>query len=155
MGDFSEHVLFGASLGTVFFVLTSQYLEYASVEVLAAFMTILIGSVFPDIDLKNSYVFRSTKAFVSILAGAIVFIYANTSVLNRFSFAVSAFLLVITFFRIVPVHHRGLTHTIKFTVILSSLAVIAGVIAIDTAVPGLGLFIGLISHLILDGELRS
>lgn len=155
MGDFSEHVLFGASLGTVFFVLTSQYIDYASTEVLAAFLTILIGSVLPDIDLKNSYVFRSTKAFVSILAGAIVFIYANTSVLNKFSFAVAAFLLAITFFRIVPVHHRGLTHTIRFAVILSSISVIAGVITVDTALPGIGLFIGLMSHLLLDGEILS
>lgn len=155
MGDFSEHVLFGASLGTVFFVLTSQYVEYASAEVLAAFMTILIGSVLPDIDLKNSYVFRSTKAFVSILSGAVVFIYTNTSIVNRFSFAVAAFLITITLFRIVPVHHRGLTHTIRFTVLLSSIAVITSVLTVGTAVPGIGLLIGLLSHLLLDGELGS
>ena len=155
MGDFSEHVLFGASLGTVFFVLTSQYVEYASAEVLSAFMTILIGSVLPDIDLKNSYVFRSTKAFVSILVGAVVLVYVNTSVVNRFSFAVAAFLLTITFFRTVPVYHRGLTHTIQFTVVVSSITVVVGVLAIGTAVPGIGLLIGLLSHLILDGEIRS
>lgn len=154
MGDFSEHVLFGLLLGLVVFFLVQDFLALTRLESMVGSLAVFIGSVFPDIDHKNSYVFRSTRAVLSIFSGVTAFVLAPLSLRWRFMIGTVVLLSVYTALKLYSPRHRGFTHSFSFAVTLSSLAVIAGVFSIGSAVPGTALLVGLTSHLILDREIK-
>ncbi len=153
MGDFKEHVLFGFLAAAVTAYFFKQALVVELTELVAASVTLFVGSVLPDIDNKNAYVHRSVKAFSSIASGIIVFMVFPGSPQTRFAASVAALLLVYAAFTAKKIRHRGFTHTVSFVVSLTSLGVIASVILFSSVIPGIALGVGLFSHLLLDGEI--
>lgn len=153
MGNFAEHVLFGGCLATLFFIITSNWLEFSYFEIVTGFLIVFLASVFPDIDNKNSYVFRSVKSFISLLISILVFIAVQEPVEIRFFYSAVSFLSILALFKLVPIKHRGITHSSALNIIISGIIMVAGYVLIESIVPGLAAFIGLFSHLLLDGEI--
>lgn len=154
MGEFSEHVLFGFLVAAVLYFQLGDFLSVDATVVLASVAAVFAGSVLPDVDHRRSYVHRSARAFTSILLGALVFLLLPLTFPQRFGLGVAALLLTYSGFSLVKLEHRGLTHSLSFCVTLASLAVVAGVVSMGSAVPGLALATGLISHLVMDRELK-
>lgn len=154
MGDFYEHVLFGLLLSAVTAYLLKDVVSLTGAESVMAVIAVFVGSVLPDIDNKNAYVHRAIKAFISIVAGGMIFLLSPVSLTSRFVLGSAALLAVHLSLKLVKIKHRGVTHTISFCTTISSLAVIAGVYLFGSAVPGIALGLGLASHLVLDSEFR-
>lgn len=154
MGDFTEHVLFGFLSAAVVSYFAKDFLALQPVETLAASIAIVIGSVLPDIDHKNSYIHRATKAFLSIglAIGAIVFLPFSIDV--RFSISAGVFLLVYVSISHMRMRHRGFTHSISFCSAASAVATIVSLQLFYSPVPGLAAAVGLFSHLLLDREFK-
>ncbi|MFB6190400.1 MAG: metal-dependent hydrolase [Candidatus Nanohaloarchaea archaeon] len=154
MGDFSEHVLFGFLVATLLYYALGEFLVVEPFTMVAATAAVFIGSVLPDIDHKKSYVHRSAKAFTSISAGLAVLALAPLTYTQRFGFSVAAVLLVYASTSSVKLRHRGLTHSASFCLALTAVVAVLGVVFSGSAVPGLALGTGMLSHLLLDREFK-
>lgn len=154
MGDFSEHILFGFLSAAVISYFLKDFMMLQPLEAFAASLGVVVGAVLPDIDHKNSYVHRAVKAFTSIAAGIATVIVLPLPIHQRYVVAAMAFLAVYTSFSLANIRHRGFTHSISFATIVTSIAVVASVYLLYSLVPGVALGIGLLSHLLLDRELK-
>jgi len=152
MGDFTEHIFFGLFAGALILLFAEDFLTLAPDIATTSVMAVVIGSVLPDIDHKNSYVHRAVRAFLSLSAGALTAFLLPLQLHQRLGLGVIAFVLVFSIFYFKKIRHRGFTHSISFAVMLSSVTVISTVILLASAVPGIALGIGLLSHLVLDKE---
>lgn len=152
MGDFSEHVLFGFLTAAVVAYMAKDLFSLNIFESSVSVMAVLVGSIFPDIDHKNSYIHRSVKAFASILASMAVFLLPLELQL-RYFLAVTVLVGVYYAISRLDIRHRGFAHSISFCTITASLFTIFTVLSMGSALPGIALGIGLLSHLLLDREL--
>ncbi|MFB6200235.1 MAG: metal-dependent hydrolase, partial [Candidatus Nanohaloarchaea archaeon] len=153
MGDFSEHVLFGAVAGLAALLLVRPSLGFTE----AAFSSLMLfaGSIIPDVDHKNSYVFRSVRAFLSLCSAVFTAFLIGGTVQSSFFAGLTGFISAFLVLSFVPLTHRGRIHSFSFAVIAGSIGVILSVFSLGSAVPGVFLGIGVFSHLLLDGELVS
>lgn len=154
MGDFSEHILFGFLSASVISYFVKGLLVLQPMEALAASIAVVVGAILPDIDHKNSYVHRAVKALTSIAAGVGAVIFLPFPIHHRYVIAAMAFLGVYTSFSLVKIRHRGFTHSISFATIVTSAAIIASTYTLYSLVPGIALGVGILSHLLLDGEFK-
>jgi inner membrane protein len=154
MGDFTEHVLFGFLAAAVLSYFVKDMLVLQPLEAAVSALAIVLGSVFPDIDHKNSYVHRAVKAFLSIGSAILVLVILPLPIHVRFSLAAAVFLAVFVLFSRIKMKHRGFTHTLSFCVSVASVSVILSVVTVYSPFPGIAAGVGLISHLLLDGELK-
>lgn len=153
MGDFSEHVLFGFLTAVLVAFLAKGLFSFNPFESIASVTAVFVGSVLPDVDHKNSYVHRSVKAFVSLLAASVAF-FLPLPVVRKYMLYVTIMVTVYWGIGRMKIRHRGFTHSLAFCAILGSLGVIASVLSLGSYLPGLALIIGLFSHLVLDGEIK-
>lgn len=154
MGDFHEHVLFGLFTASIVSFLLRSWLILSSLEIILSAFMLVIGSVLPDIDHKNSYVHRAAQAFASIGSAVFSLVLLPFPIHINFVFAAAAFLLVYTSISSMRITHRGFTHSLSFCGIVASLAVIASVYLYASAFPGLAVGLGIFSHLLLDREFK-
>ncbi|MFB6147534.1 MAG: metal-dependent hydrolase [Candidatus Nanohaloarchaea archaeon] len=154
MGDFSEHVLFGFLVATLIYFPVGDLMEVEPLTMLAAVSAVFVGSVLPDVDHRKSYVHRSVKAFTSISLGAATFLFLPLGYPQRFGLGIAATLFTYSAFSAVDLEHRGVTHSFSFCITATSGAVIVAVYSIGSAVPGLAMGAGLLSHLLLDREFK-
>jgi inner membrane protein len=154
MGDFHEHVLFGFFTASVVSFLLRGYIDLTTAELLLSVTMLVIGSVLPDIDHKNSYVHRAAKAFVSVGSAALSLVILPFPVHVNFVFAAAIFLLIYTSVSSMKITHRGFTHSIGFLTVFASLSALASTYLYASAVPGLAIGLGIFSHLLLDSEFK-
>jgi membrane-bound metal-dependent hydrolase YbcI (DUF457 family) len=154
MGDFSEHVLFGFLVATLLYYALAEFLVVEPFTMVAATVAVFIGSVLPDIDHKKSYVHRAAKAFTSISAGLAVFAFAPFTYTQRFGFSIAAVLLVYAGISSMELRHRGVTHSASFCLTLTAVVAVLGAAFSSSALPGLALGTGMLSHLLLDQEFK-
>lgn len=153
MGDFSEHILFGLLTATLVGYLTKDLFSLTVSESIVSVLAIFVGSLTPDIDHKNSYIHRAAKALVALaLAGVAFYLPANLGV--KYLLAVSVFLLTHLLISNAKIRHRGFTHSISFCLIVGSIFTVVVVMSMGSAIPGLAFGLGLMSHLLLDGEFK-
>lgn len=154
MGDFSEHILFGFLTAFIVFHFSSGFLNLTYPQVVASSVGLLAGSILPDIDHKNSRIHRSVRAAVSLGAGLLTGFTLSSALAERSVIFLFSSAVVYLSFSLVKIRHRGFTHSISFAVILMSLGVITSFYTVSSAVPGLALGTGLVSHLLLDTEFK-
>ncbi len=154
MGDFKEHVLFGLFFAMIFMYLLKEVVSLTTWEISLGFIMIFLGSVMPDIDHKNSYVHRAVKAFTSITAALAISIIAPLDFLYRYMAAAITFIAVYLGISKIKIKHRGFTHTITFCTLVTSFTVLLSTLFLQTAVPGIALGLGILSHLVLDREFK-
>lgn len=154
MGDFHEHVLFGFFTASAVSFLLRGYIALDNVELLLSVTMLVIGSVLPDIDHKNSYVHRAAKAFASVGSATLSLVLLPFPVHVNFVFAAAIFLLVYTSISSMKITHRGFTHSVGFCTVVASLTALASSYLYASAVPGLAVGLGIFSHLLLDREFK-
>ncbi|MFB6204554.1 MAG: metal-dependent hydrolase [Candidatus Nanohaloarchaea archaeon] len=154
MGDFTEHVLFGFLAAAIVSYFSRGLLDFRVYEMVASSIALVVGSVLPDIDHKNSYVHRAAKAFLSLGTALSVILFAPLPIHLRFSAAAAVFLLVYVTFSHLRLRHRGFAHSITFGLMVTAVLVLGSAYTLFTPVPGLAAGIGLASHLLLDGEFK-
>lgn len=154
MGDFTEHVLFGSLTGLAVSYIFKQDIALGAPEAIASSLAIVVGSVLPDIDHKNAYIHRASKAFASITLGILTLILLPFKLHQNFFVALGVFLGVYAAFSAVKMRHRGFTHSFSFLMIISSVCVISGVYLFSSVIPGIAAGLGVMSHLILDREFK-
>lgn len=112
----------------------------------------ILATIFPDIDTPKSKI----RQYVSlILALTLIFYFIINFSINSFLSLTISFLSIYLFIRFFPTKHRGVTHKLWFSVIFS---LGAGFILwflfryniFEFLVYSLVIFIGYLSHLILD-----
>lgn len=153
MGDFSEHVLFGFLTAVLVAFLAKDSLIYNPFESVAAVTAVFVGSVLPDIDHKNSYVHRAVKSLISLVSGSVAF-FLPLPIAQKYFLYVSILVAVYWGIGKMKIRHRGFTHSLSFGAIVSSVAIIGSVMSLGSAIPGFAMGIGILSHLILDGEIK-
>lgn len=154
MGDFKEHVLFGLLTAAVLIYFLKEAISLTVLETLTGALAVFLGSILPDVDHKRSYVHRSVKAFTSISTGIFTAFLTPFDIHYRYLAGAVTFVTVYTLFSKIKMKHRGFTHTVTFVVITTSLGVILSTILLETALPGVALGVGLLSHLLLDREFK-
>lgn len=154
MGNFKEHLLFGALVATLTAYLFNHYIHLTLSEKIIALILVFAGSVLPDIDHKNSYVFRATKATLSTGTAVLTILLTNLEFVYRYLLAAIAFSTVYFSLSLIKMNHRGFTHTITFALMLTAISTAFANLLLNQPVIGLGLTVGVFSHLILDGEFK-
>lgn len=154
MGDFTEHILFGFLAAAVTAYILKQNVTLGVGEAITSSLAVLVGSVLPDIDHKKAYVHRAVKSFSSIGLGLATIFFLPLPVRYSFFAGVTVFLLVYLAFSVVKMRHRGFTHSFSFLAIITSISFIGGIYAFSSPAPGIAAGIGLLSHMILDGEFK-
>lgn len=152
MGDFTEHVLFGFLSAAITAYFLKEMLTMTVLQTFAASLGLIIGSVLPDIDHKNSYVHRAVKSFISIGIGLTVALIAPVEMSMKYVLGTVSFLATYSSFSLVKIRHRGFTHSFSFLAIAASTGVIVGVYTGLSVFLGLALGLGVFSHLLLDRE---
>lgn len=154
MGDFKEHVLFGFLTASVFAYFMKHNINMGLSESIVTSASIFLGSVLPDVDHKKAYVHRAVKSFLSITPGMLCIFFLPFQIHYNFAVGVLMFGVIYTVISRAKIRHRGFTHSFSFLVIVASLGVILSVYLFSSPVPGLAGGLGILSHLILDGELK-
>ncbi|MFB6215638.1 MAG: metal-dependent hydrolase, partial [Candidatus Aenigmatarchaeota archaeon] len=129
-------------------------LNMVPVESFLASIAVIVGSILPDIDHKKAYVHRAVKSFISIGVGAATVVFLPLPIHIRFAIGAAVFLLIFLLFSLVKIRHRGFTHSLSFCVTVASIGVVASVYSVYSVIPGIALGLGILSHLILDGEFK-
>jgi inner membrane protein len=153
MGDFSEHVLFGFLTAVLVAFLAKGLFTFNPFESIASVTAVFVGSVLPDVDHKNSYVHRAVKALISLVSASVAF-FLPLPIVQKYLLYITILVTVYWGIGRMKIRHRGFTHSLSFCAIVVSLGVIAAVISLGSPLPGVALGIGLLSHLILDGEIK-
>lgn len=153
MGDFSEHVLFGFLTAVIIAFLLNEPIGYSPFESIASVTAVFVGSVLPDIDHKNSYVHRAVKSLISLVSGSVAF-FLPLQIAEKYFLYVCILVAVYWGIGRMKIRHRGFTHSLSFGAIITSLAVIGSVMSLGSAIPGFAMGIGILSHLVLDGEIK-
>jgi len=126
---------------------------------LVLFFTGIVGGILPDIDHDKSTPFKMLQFFFSNLISFLVIVkYIGTyPILNLLIIWVSAYAGVVVFFYLFKkfTKHRGIIHSIPAALLFSSLTALISYDFFDTNIKksyllGLFLFIGYITHLLLD-----
>ncbi|MFB6207816.1 MAG: metal-dependent hydrolase [Candidatus Nanohaloarchaea archaeon] len=154
MGDFTEHVLFGFLAAAIVSYFSKGWFEFRVYEMAAASLALIIGSILPDIDHKNSYVHRAAKAFLSLGLALGVMLLVPLPVHLRFSLAAAVFLLVYVTVSHMKMRHRGFAHSVTFCLMVTAITVVGSAYAMYSPLPGIAAGIGMGSHLLLDGEFK-
>lgn len=154
MGNFKEHILFGIITSLILLQLYEQKIPLNTIEKISTGITILIGSVLPDIDHKNSYVYRATRATLSITMAILTIILAPFQIYENFAIGLIIFATIYTAITSVKIKHRGLTHTITFLLMITALTTVLARATGQNPLIALGLSLGMLSHLILDREFK-
>ncbi|MBW6451584.1 MAG: metal-dependent hydrolase [DPANN group archaeon] len=147
MPNYKTHLLFGF----LFFIALYAIFPIANKGILfLSALCLFIGSLFPDIDHKNSKAFKTLRDLIIILFS----IYIIVSLVN--DVPLMLFMLFVWFLSADKIilflkpKHRGITHTftssIIFLIVLSAIAFILN----RNISPGLFGFVGYLSHIIID-----
>jgi len=115
---------------------------------------LFIGSILPDIDHKNSYIHRAVKSGLSISTGILTIVFLPTDIQTKILSGIAGFSIVYLTISKIKMKHRGFTHSFSFAAILSSTAFTLGILFTSSFAPGIALAVGILSHLVLDSELK-
>jgi membrane-bound metal-dependent hydrolase YbcI (DUF457 family) len=118
MPDWKVHLLFGCILAVVWFNIF-YFGRFIVDPFKTAFLLLLslFSTVFADIDEKHSKI----RSFISLgsafsISAAYIIIYPAT-----WYYALFYFVILFAIFRFVPTKHRGITHSVKFSLLFSVL----------------------------------
>ncbi|MFB6193158.1 MAG: metal-dependent hydrolase [Candidatus Nanohaloarchaea archaeon] len=154
MGDFKEHILFGFLAAALVSYFLKDKMLLTPVETFVSSIAIVVGSVLPDIDHKNAYVHRAAKAFFSIGLAILGIVFLPLPLHLRFAAASALFLMAYIGFSSIKMQHRGFTHSISFTALVSSAVVLGSFYSFSSTTPGIAMALGILSHLALDQEFK-
>lgn len=154
MGNFKEHILFGIITALIAINLLPSNLQLTTTEQLSTIIAVLAGSVMPDIDHKNSYVYRATRATLSTGSGIVALIILPFEITQNFAVSIVTFVIVYALITKPKIKHRGITHTITFMLATTAISTTLIRLSGQNPVIGLGFGIGVSSHLLLDRELK-
>lgn len=164
MADFNTHFFTATAVGAVYATLTTKGLGMNPEPALLMACMTAVGGILPDIDLKDStpsralfLVLGAGIAILGMLNHVARFSVAELLILGAATFLVVRFILRAMFHRFTV--HRGSLHSLAACAMFGTVAVVlcSRVWALDADVSwltGFGVFIGCLSHLVLD-ELYS
>lgn len=146
--NYKAHIFFGVLFSAIFgYVLTSVFKLSISLTLWGYILFFgFVGSIFPDVDMKNStivWILLSTSV-ISLITSLILIKFNLLSSYSYGTLYCSLVLLFVSVFFPIIFKHRGFTHSILFNVLVSvPICFINYMFAIS-------FFIGALSHLILD-----
>lgn len=150
MSSYQTHLIAGISLSFLFYYFIADFLTPTTDVIFISIFFIFLGSVFPDIDHKNSKIHKMVKSFVVLF---LMIIFALLSYPNTTAIVLSSSLVGLgtySFISALKPKHRGVVHSFKFCLASSFLVGIFVYFAFQSIVPGLFFFVSYFSHLILD-----
>ncbi|MBI2079915.1 metal-dependent hydrolase [Candidatus Micrarchaeota archaeon] len=139
--DWKSHATIGILLTLITFIYFFQVTNIIQLLPLVLFAG--FSALLPDLDHKMSKGKEILDGVIIIFA--IIIAFVNNSIILFFALIGLYFL----FFTILKPKHRGVTHSILFTLVYAAL--IYFLISLNFAIAG---FIGYLSHLIADRELK-
>lgn len=154
MGNFKEHILFGIITALITINFLPSNLQLTTTEQLTTIIAVLIGSVMPDIDHKNSYVYRATRATLSTGPATAAFIIMPFKITQNFAISIIIFITVYVLITKPKMKHRGITHTITFMLAITAFTTMMIRFYGQNPLLGLGIGLGISSHLLLDREFK-
>ena len=89
--------------------------QLSVLEIVLMIFIALFTTLFPDIDLRISKI-RNFVALSTAFIVAIVYIYLFH---NTWFYSAAYFLILYFLIKVIPTKHRGITHTVKFSLIFS------------------------------------
>jgi len=120
MPDWKVHLIFGLLLLS-FWLSLNQLFSLSSLglkETLIFILLVPLVSIFPDIDMKKSKSRKAFAIFISFLIALIyILIFPRTWYYSLAYFFIAYFLITL-----LPTKHRGITHTLAFSILFSILA---------------------------------
>jgi len=162
MAKFKTHITFGALIGLFSSIIISQItLSKNIITIFVSFTAVLLGSFLPDIDSDTSRTFKLIFNTLSLIVSALVLfylIYSNvTDILFLILIPIASFLFVryvIGYIFKKITHHRGIWHSIPYSVVVMLLTLIIAdrfkASSIDKLIFSLSVGVGYLGHLILD-----
>jgi len=119
MPDWKVHLIFGLLLLSLWLSL-NQILSFSVLnfkETLILILLVPLVSIFPDIDMKESKSREIFAIFISFLLALIyILIFSQT-----WYYSLAYFFLTYFFITFFPTKHRGITHTLLFSILFSIL----------------------------------
>lgn len=162
MPNHNVHKLFGFLVWLLFVGLSFIFIDPFDVDMgllfATGFVVCLVGSVLPDIDQKNSRVFRKLRiiVFVMVFVGSLVggLYFSSLSILEvvGVSFAISIFVYVLL--HLFMPRHRGVIHTSKVGLVYAGVVFLLAMLLFNSISVAVILFLAgemsYVSHLLLD-----
>ena len=147
MPSYKTHIIIGLLSSVALFVL---FKDIGLSIIVSSLILSIIGSVLPDIDHENSKVFKAVELILKLgFSGFIV-----SSLYPDFFLAfVIVILWLISARKILIVFkpkHRGITHTIKGTLVFSVIILITSYILMNNIIPSLFFIVSYLSHIAAD-----
>ena len=137
--------------GFVFFI--AVYLFFPVMDKAVLFLSAVaafIGSVFPDVDQKNSKSFRILRSII-VAAFSIYIIASLADDILFMSFVLAVWLLSAnTIIISLKPRHRGIMHSVLSAFVFSLFFSFASFAVCGALEPGLFAFVGYVSHIALD-----
>ncbi|MEM5868045.1 MAG: metal-dependent hydrolase [Candidatus Aenigmatarchaeota archaeon] len=117
MPDWKVHLIFGLFLFSFLLSLNHMFsfIDISMKESLTLIFLILLVSIFPDIDMKKSKSRQLLALFISTLLALLYFNIFPSS----WYFGIAYFFLCYFLIILLPTKHRGITHTIFFSLIFT------------------------------------
>jgi len=116
MPDWKTHFIFSLFL-VIIWISVFYFANFQlSVESLVALIVLTVfASLFPDVDMKRSKI-RDVVSFIiaAIAVGAYIIFYIET-----WYYAPIYFVLLYLILKYLPTKHRGIAHTLKFSILFS------------------------------------
>ena len=116
MKDWKLHLIFGNFLA-IFWLVALYFFQFRLdiSEVVLLVAVTLFATLFPDIDLRTSKardMFSISLAFV--ISAVYIYFFRDT-----WYYALAYFVILYFLIKLIPTKHRGITHTVKFSLIFS------------------------------------
>ena len=151
MPNYQAHLLLGfISFVLVLSVFSSLNFTFSGTVIAVCFVACLLASVFPDIDQKNSKVYRAFRATAIILISAWI---TAVSYKNLALMFLLLGLWIVSSKRIlllIKPKHRGIMHSYKICLVFSLSVAFISLTAIGSSAPGIFAFFGYVSHKLSD-----
>jgi membrane-bound metal-dependent hydrolase YbcI (DUF457 family) len=119
MPDWKVHLIFGLLILSLWLSL-NQLFSLSSLgfkETLNFILLVPLVSIFPDIDMKKSKSRKFFAIFISFLLALIYILVFPKTWYYSFAYSLLAYFLIV----LLPTKHRGITHTLAFSILFSIL----------------------------------
>lgn len=150
MSSYQTHLIAGILISFLFYYLIQDLISLSLEVVFISVVLIFLGSVFPDIDHKNSKIHKMSKHFIvlilMLLFGFLALPNFSASILSSSLVGIGSYTLISS----LKMTHRGRVHSFKFCVLTSIFVGLCIFYLFQSFIPGLFFFISYLSHLVLD-----